>query len=183
LIQAFNLKPYQLPSAPRDAYQVTAKVPVGATKEQLRTMLQNLLIERFKLTCHFEKKEREIFNLVIGKGGLKLKESASEYRLSQNPSNGRLSYGAFGWTMDQLAEFLSRQLRQPVNDATGLNGKYDFTLTYAADGIRPTLTPPPESDAPTLFTAVQGLGLKLDQKKGPIDLLVIDHMEKNTTEN
>jgi uncharacterized protein (TIGR03435 family) len=58
-----------------------------------------------------------------------------------------------------------------------------FKLTYAADGIRPALTPPIESDAPALFTAIQELGLKLDQKKGPIDVLVIDHMEKNPTEN
>ncbi len=183
LIQAFSLKPYQLPSVSRDAYQVTAKVPAGATKEQLRTMLQNLLVERFKLTWHFEKKEMEIYTLVVGKGGLKLKEPSLEYRSSQSRINGGLSFSATAWTMDQLAQFLSLQLRQPVNDATGLNGKYDFTLTYAADGIRPALTPPPESDAPTLFTAVQGLGLKLDQKKGPIDVLVIDHMEKNPTEN
>jgi uncharacterized protein (TIGR03435 family) len=107
-------------------------------------------------------------------------------------------------TMQQLAERLSSELSKPVTDATGLKPKYDFTLTYAREGLNnsgmmilgPPPPPPPgeggrgrgePSDIEplqTIFAAVQSqLGLKLEPKKGPVDLLVVDHMEKTPTEN
>src|SRR5258706_15278617 len=78
---AYDLRPYQL-TAPSwvnsERFDVVAKVPEGATKEQFRAMLQNLLVERFKLVIHRETKELPVFELVVGKGGPKFKESADQ---------------------------------------------------------------------------------------------------------
>jgi uncharacterized protein (TIGR03435 family) len=111
--------------------------------------------------------------------------------------------------MSGLAEDLSRQLDLPVVDMTGLTGKYDFTLYFSPEGLAGMrlpagLAPPPPNAAPpgeggggmpavstpdgqsnpSLFAAIQEqLGLKLEQRKGPVDLLVIDHLEKAPIEN
>ena len=110
-------------------------------------------------------------------------------------------------TMQDLAQRLSQQLNRPVTDATGLTAKYDFTLTYAPEGMTgmapvmigaPPPPPPsgggapgagpgmPEGDAPppNLFSALQSdLGLKLEAKKGPVDMIIVDHIEKTPVEN
>jgi uncharacterized protein (TIGR03435 family) len=119
--------------------------------------------------------------------------------------NGNARMTASGQSMAGLAEMLSNQMDLPVVDMTGLTGKYDFTLYFAPEalvgmrlGAPPAPGPPPGEggggmpdastpDAqsnPSLFTALQEeLGLKLDQRKGPVDLLVIDHLEKAPVEN
>jgi uncharacterized protein (TIGR03435 family) len=244
--QAYDLKRYQL-SAPasldEDRFNITAPVPDGATKEQFRLMLQNLLAERFKPTVHHEKKEMPVFDLIVAKNGPKLKEAAPiaasdvppappplpygpgralgpamerdkdgfpifptrpgpNLSMSMMPGKARLQAGS--QSMDQLAAMLTNQLGKPVTDATGLKAKYDFTLTFASDGMAmgfngiPPPPPPPgggsfappaaPSEAsdpmPDIFGAVQQqLGLKLDPKKGMIDVLVVDHAEKTPTEN
>jgi uncharacterized protein (TIGR03435 family) len=109
-----------------------------------------------------------------------------------------------GQPISALLEPLRNQLGRPVVDATGLTAKYDITLDYAPDGLSGPMgmmpPPPPPHDGapggggpmpsatdaggPTIFTALQEqLGLKLEQRKGPVDLLVIDHLEKLPTEN
>ena len=119
--------------------------------------------------------------------------------------NGSARMTASGQSMAGLAEMLSNQLDLPAVDMTGLTGKYDFTLYFAPEalvgmrlGAPPTPGPPPGEggggvpdasapDAqsnPSLFTAIQEqLGLRLEQRKGPVDLLVIDHLEKAPVEN
>lgn len=105
-------------------------------------------------------------------------------------------------TMQDLAERLSQMLAKPVKNETDLKAKFDFTLTFSPEGLNggmgmggPPPPPPPgarpdggfipEGEAPqNLFLAIQAqLGLKLDAKKGPVDLVVVDHMEKTATEN
>jgi uncharacterized protein (TIGR03435 family) len=124
-------------------------------------------------------------------------------------TSGNAHMAANGQTMAGLAEMLSNQLDLPVVDMTGLTGKYDFTLTFAPEGgvglrlpagIAPPPPPPPppgeggpgmpaasapdSQSSPNLFAALQEqLGLKLEQRKGPVDLLVIDHLEKAPIEN
>ena len=216
--QAFGLKPYQLPSVGMSdgpKYDVTAKIPAGATREQVLAMMQNLLIERFKLTYHYEKKEMQVYELVVGKGGPKLKESPPEPPPAADgapaaapppPSSGRTTMGPDGFpvlpsrrggmsivmmsnggrriaasdsTMEQIVGLLSNQLGLPVIDATGLTGKHDFTLTFTDTSSSPggpsmsvsvdggsAAAPPAESDAPTIFAAVQEqLGLRLAPKE------------------
>jgi uncharacterized protein (TIGR03435 family) len=98
-----------------------------------------------------------------------------------------------GETMETFVRFLSGQLSRPVTDSTGLKGKYDILLSWASERSG-MAAPPPDGGAsvnppeaadllPTLIHAVQALGLKLEQKKGPVDMLVIDHMEKTPTGN
>ena len=91
-------------------------------------------------------------------------------------------------TMPAFAELLTSNLRLPVTDATGLKGKYDFIVTFAFPGMpgRAAASPDgvPEADAdPDLIDALPQIGLKLEQKKGMIDTLVVDHIEKTPTEN
>jgi uncharacterized protein (TIGR03435 family) len=183
-------------------------------------MLQNLLAERFKLAYHYEKKEMQVYGLVVGKSGLKMKESPPEPPPAADgappappASPGKLTIGPDGFpvlparrgtmsmmamangarrivitdaSMEQLVSMLSNQLGRPVTDATGLKGKYDVTLTFASDNANLSASAPDnsETDAPPLLTAVQEqLGLKLEQKKGEVDMFVIDHAQKSPTEN
>jgi uncharacterized protein (TIGR03435 family) len=82
-------------------------------------------------------------------------------------------------TMTQFAENLASQVKHPVADATGLRGKYDFTLNWIADGADAT-----NDTGPNIFRALQEqLGLKLESKKAMVDILIVDHLEKTPTEN
>ena len=88
-----------------------------------------------------------------------------------------------------LVGLLSSELRRPVRDKTGLMGKYDFKLTYTPDPVQqappgaspPEAVPPADSNAPSIFTAVQEqLGLRLESSRGPVEVLVIDNAERPT---
>jgi len=147
-------------------------------------MFQKLLSERFKLSFHRETKELPVYALVIAKGGPKLHEAKhSVMRLGR----GELTSQGVGIAL--LARTLSRQLGRPVLDKTGLPGYYEFTLHWTPDesqtfiGFDGTIIPdnarPPDSSWPSVFAAVQEqLGLKLESQKGPVEILVIDHVEK-----
>lgn len=225
LAAAYSLKPYQLPpSAGGDSerYDINAKVPEGATRDQVKFMVQNLLTERFKLAFHYEKKEMPVYELSVAKNGPKLKEAApppppapkdasdstpkppAPAKLARDAdgfpivpagpgtsmmlsSNGRMRLIAGAAPMERIVAMLSAQLSHPVNDLTGLTGKYDIVITYASLSSGPARTAGPDGSAateavdpaPSIFEAVQQqLGLKLEQKKGTIDLFVIDHVEK-----
>jgi uncharacterized protein (TIGR03435 family) len=186
-------------------FNISAKIPDGTTRDQFQLMLQSLLVERFKMAIHWEKKEIQTYDLVVAKAGHKMKESIPE---PDAPASGAASepkpdpegfpilpsgtrpilleigdHVAMRWageTMDRLAVYLSAQLRTPVTDATGLKGKYDFTMRWISEGS----TPRTDETAPNLFRAVQEqLGLRLQSKKGTVDILVVDHSEKTPTEN
>jgi uncharacterized protein (TIGR03435 family) len=190
-------------------FNVSAKVPMGATKEQFKLMMQNMLAERFKLAVHFEKKEMQRYELVIAKGGPKLKESTiapppkedgAEPKPPEKPAAPKSFMAKDGYpavdgegnamgygrarvvylrrTMEVLVTYLSAQLHHPVVDLTGLTGKYDIALFWdMRDASEPEA-------GPTLEAALQSqLGLKLEQKKGPVDIVVVDHAEKIPTEN
>jgi uncharacterized protein (TIGR03435 family) len=255
LLQAYDIQPYQL-NAPgwmnSERYEISAKIPEGATKDQFRQMLQNLLAERFHVKVHKDSKESQVYDLTVAKGGPKFKETAeappvgtggaadasdgqpklpaitqfNRLNLDSNgcpvfPSggpvgnaprtmviNGKACVRAEGQTMEQLSKMLSNQLGKPVTDTTGLKGKYDFNMTFAAENTRggPLGTPGQATmvfrtvgpggggggeeraadteSAPTLFAALQSqLGLKLEQKKGLIDVIVVDSGDKTPTEN
>jgi uncharacterized protein (TIGR03435 family) len=187
-MSAFSIQPYQLSALSwmeSERFTVNARVPVGTTVEQLRLMQQNLLAERFKLTYHHEEKEMPRWELVVAKGGPKLKASVGEPTGTDGREagatitpDGRVSAQYIDQSMAELSAILSKQVHMPVTDITGLTGKFDFTLTWAMDRGGPS----PASDAdsgPTIFNALQTqLGLKLEQKKGPVDRLVIDHAER-----
>jgi len=209
---AWGVEHYQL-SAPdwlsNDRFNVVAKVPEGATKEQFRLMLQDLLRERFKLVVHRAQKEMQAYELTVLKNGSKLTQSGDDP--DQNPAAfptgppkldpdgfpaipaGRSPYMAIMYdrarwravstSMDEFATSLAVQLGRPVTNATGLKGKYDFTLSWVSSQLR-TQADDSNTAGPDLFRAVQEqLGLKLDPKKAPVEMLIVDHIERLPTEN
>jgi uncharacterized protein (TIGR03435 family) len=195
LMSAYSLKQYQI-SGPEwiktTGFNIEAKVPRGATKEQLKPMLQTLLAERFHLAVHRETRDLPVFALVIAKNGPKLTaaKDLEDGGGGFGPWRGNPRWVATNVTMRGLAEFLSPLLERPVIDLTGIVGIYDFTLYWAAEypmvRVAPRVSGAEETPdpAPTIFQAVQEqLGLKLEPRPAPIEILVIDHAEKIPTEN
>jgi len=207
IMQAYDLKMYQFSGQDwmgNQRFMVSAKVPEGATKEQFRLMMQNLLAERFKLTFHYEKKEMTAYDLLVLKGGPKFKGASAipsdddpkpsgPMKKDENgfpilpPGRKSMMYGMgsgytqrFGEeTMEQLAEMLSVRLGGPVADATGLKGKYDFELRWTDDQFTRG-----ESLGLSIAQAIQDqLGLKVQKTKKIVDIFVVDHLEKVPTEN
>ena len=198
LTMAYDIPSYRLSgpdwlSATR--FEIAAKIPPGATREQYRLMLQGLLAERFKLALHHESKVMQTYELQIGKNGSKLKESPVDPttvdpglqpppRLASPPRgyNGAMRMVTTNQPMERLVATLSGHLGQPVTDATGLKGNYNFRLHYTL-GLQAAGDEADNSE-PTIFDAVQEqLGLKLVKKSAPVDILVIDHLEKLPTQN
>jgi uncharacterized protein (TIGR03435 family) len=132
-------------------------------------MVQTLLAERFHLALHRETRQLPIFALVVGKTGPRLHEAEN----TPGPTRTRLGQIiARKMSLTTLANILTFDLKRPVKDQTGLPGEFAFTLEWS-----PTLGDP--SDQPSLFAAVQDqLGLKLESTKGPIEMFLIDHVEK-----
>ncbi len=245
MIDAYGVKRSQISGGPNwldsERFDIVAKVPAGATKEQVKVMLQNLLAERFQLTLHRETKELPIYALVVTAKGPKLKDSIATDTppaFDSPPNKGGRGEGGMqvsgmkigpdgcpatppraagrganfvmmtpngecmiskGQTMDGLALQLSNRFDRPVIDQTGLKGKYDLRLRYdpssmpggrgdvlmtkgIPDGPGPGAAG--EDPPPSIFNALQEqLGLKLEARKGPVDLLMIDHVEKMPTRN
>jgi uncharacterized protein (TIGR03435 family) len=208
---AYRLNTYEL-AAPawmqNTSFDIVAKLPAGATFTQFRVMLQNLLAERFDLAAHRETRDVAGYEMVVAKGGLKLKESANTgactaNNRTENDRDGlpQLTPGCSGastfpipngsrYSFRQqplltLAELLRSTLAMPVLDKTGLTGKYDFNLTFTTRGPSTAAADDAAGDGPPdLFTAVQQqLGLRLEQKKTPVDVLVVDRAEKTAKEN
>jgi uncharacterized protein (TIGR03435 family) len=151
-------------------------------------MIQQLLEDRFKLAFHRDKRELPVYALVVGTGGPKL--TRNDANPDGLPSLLFRGLGVLPVVNARLADFANVMqtavLDRPVVDRTGLQGRYDFTLTWTADetqfrglGVR---VPPPSGDPnapPGLFTAVQEqLGLRFESTNAPVDVLVIDQAEK-----
>jgi uncharacterized protein (TIGR03435 family) len=137
--------------------------------DQWHSFMRQILEERFGMKYHREKRELPVYNLVIARQGLKLKESTSSKSGSRYVGPGRLT--ATRYSMSELAFSLSGTVDRMVIDSTGVTGEYDFELTWSPDN---------SADAgPAIFTALQEqLGLKLEPAKAPVDVVVIDHLER-----
>jgi uncharacterized protein (TIGR03435 family) len=200
-----------------ERFDIDAVMPPDTTREQFRAMLQNLLVARFQIKMHRETREVSSYALQTARTGPKFKESTENLGpqdASQAPpplKPGKDGYfvpprrpglflqliGLSGAaretfqqsTMQELSNSLQGQLSRPVTDATGLAGKYDFTLTFATEGLnmgrnRMPVNPAAVENPPTIFAALQSqLGLRLESKKGPMETIVIDHVEKTPTGN
>jgi len=172
-----------------DKYDITGQ-PVGQglpSLAQMRAMIRQLMTDRFKLTFHREKRELPAYAMTVVPGGPKMtKNDANPNGLPNLLFRGLGNLPASNATMADLASVLQTAvLDRPVVDRTGLPGRYDFTLLWTPDetqfnqmGVR---VPPPSPDAtaPVLFTAFQEqLGLKLESTKAPVDVIVIDRIER-----
>jgi uncharacterized protein (TIGR03435 family) len=256
---AYDVKPYQISGPDWMAgarFDIAAKLPDGATKDQVNECLRALLADRFKLTLHHESKDRPIYALIVGKGGSKLKPSEPEVAetdaaaadaakkdapapmlavggqsvtptrdgmgavLSGGPTGPiKVTMGPAGehfeaqrMTLAAFADMLTPMVDRTVVDMTDLKGTYQLTFDVpladlmamaskvaAMSGISmPTLPPgigggstggassAPSSADPTgasIFQSVQEMGLKLDGRQAPTDVIVIDHVEKAPTED
>jgi len=256
---AYKIKPYQL-SGPdwlsSARWDIMAKIPDGASADQVPEMLQTLLADRFKLTIHRTTTEHPVYALVEGKNGSKLKEAEpdpppaaapegqpagppgrggivlgsgdNQVRVTQN-AGGRgatINSGKFGqmkvgmaeggggmrlefskMKMADLADLLSPFADRPVLDMTELKGSYQVSLDLTMEdmmkvaraagmggmmgpapggaGADASRAPADAASTPTssIFTAVQQLGLKLDSRKAPLEMIVVDHAEKTPTDN
>jgi len=217
LMTAYGLPINQVSGPPwidSERYDITAKVPPGATKEQVNVMLQNLLADRFKLVVHLETKDLPVYELVVGRNGSKLKLYVEDPKapkfepgvpfakdkdgnpiprpgsliMSMSPERRRVT--ASKQPVSKLAEMLAVQLGRPFVDKTGLVGDYDYSIAFLMEGSngapREEVTGivSPDPDAPSLLVAVQEqLGLRLEPKRGPVEVLVVDRGEKTPTEN
>jgi uncharacterized protein (TIGR03435 family) len=179
-------------------YEVAAKVggpDVAAyqklSKEQRDLMVQAVLVERFKLKAHIETKELPVYELVVAKGGPRLQAAKPDdaYPNAIKGPDGVAHAGGItmrpgqiqgqAMAVSALVDVLSRELSRTIVDKTGLTGRYDVKLKYTPDnGSAPMLNGEPDTSAPSIFTALEEqLGLKLNSAKGPVDTLVVDHIE------
>jgi uncharacterized protein (TIGR03435 family) len=170
-----------------ELYDIAAKAEnPEATRDEIREMLQTLLTERFKLAFHRDTRNLPVYTLVVAKGGSKLQRAKEDEKTGVNftAESGRLQLTLLKQSMAGLVNTLANRLNSPVLDQTGLTGLYDFRLEFAPDmparpdGTTPMLNGVPVESGPSLFTALQEqLGLKLEEKKGPVEVMVIDHAE------
>ena len=157
----------------------------------LQQMMQARLAERFKLVGHRETRELPMYALVVARSGLKVRLTEAPGIMGQNPFSmpGRGRLIGTGVSAEMLAKVLSNQLGRSVQDQTGLRGIFDFKLEWAPDPQTGGAegAPPEPVDLRTgrsLFSAIQEqLGLKLEARKGTVEVLVIDHIERTPTEN
>ena len=177
---------------------VTAMQKMSPAESTLhrQQMMQTLLADRFQLKVHSGSKQAPIYELVVAKGGPKLRDAAtdSDDHLRKGPDGKPLpGFAQFlkdrttaqGYSMGALANLLSQSfagLGRPVLDKTGLTGSYDFSLDWSPPmkAVLPGAVANPASDqeSASIFTALGDLGLKLQPATGPIDTIVIDHVER-----
>ena len=254
---AYQVKPYQITGPDWIASQrfdIVAKMPAGASKDDAPKMLQALLEERFKLAVHRDTQEHPVLALVVGKKGPKMKESLEppqpidenaplkpgemntdtaegpvrvtvgkagsatvnmgmkgvlSYKMdpatqSLHMEGSKVTMAGFADMLSKLSQITGAGGRQVV-DMTGLKGSYEVALDFsladlmniaraagvdipaaagrAAPGASPAAAASDPGGSLSLFEAVQALGLKLEQRKAMVDQFVIDHVEKNPTEN
>jgi uncharacterized protein (TIGR03435 family) len=206
LMTAYDVKTYQVTGPDwlnTERYDVVARVPAGATKEQVGMMWQSLLAERFHVVVHHESKEFQVEELVVDKGGSKPKETTWDPALPLPPgppqrdsSGGLASPGqivmmrpvesgtsfhivARAQPISQLATTLGSALNQPVLDKTGLAGKYDYVVDYTIEQGTGASEPRPDIAA----AVQQQLGLRLVPAKAMIDMVIVDKAEKVPTAN
>jgi len=160
-----------------ERFDITAKTESGKPEPR---MLQAVLAERFKLAVHRETKEQTLYELVVAKNGVKLKKSDPG---EDDMTSRRGHLTATRASMQRLASFLGGpnvRLGRPVVDKTGLDGVFDFTLDWTPDSDAEKSA----GHAPSIFVALQEqLGLRLEARKGPVEVLIVDHVERVPTDN
>ena len=225
---AYQVKDFQITGPDwmaSERFDIHAKLPAGG-RDQFRDMLQALLEQRFQMKMHRASKEFPVYAVVVGKGGLKLKESpldpepdgaeGGKGAVNVTATGGRggttVNYGRGAYfsladdkfearklSMEVLADAIGRFVERPVVDMTDLKGTYDLTLEFTPEDYRALLIRmalsagvnlPPEAmkllegaSDEALFKGLQQLGLKLESRKAPLEVLVVDSATKTPIEN
>jgi len=180
-----------------DRFDIEAEADGNSSKEQVRAMVRRLLADKFNLIAHRETREQPIYGLVLAHGdgalGPQLRASACSGKTPPPPGpydparpialpcgSARAIRGALEarWvTIDELADFLSLNVGRAVRNRTGLDGHFDLDASWTPD----TRPPGPQSIGvgPATFVALEEqLGLRLTEETGPVEVLVIDRMER-----
>lgn len=167
-------------------FDITAQSPMETpTRDQLHLMVQTLLADRFNLRMHREHRQLPLYKLEVDAGGPKVHVQVPGTAVSQDPFNmtvlGRLS--GTHVTAAMLAKVLSNQLGRFVEDDTGFDSVFDFTLVWRPEGASPQ-DMPADDDRPSIFTAIrEQLGFKLVPDKGPVEVIVVDHVDRHPAAN
>jgi len=194
------------PAGTAEQFQSVLKLPadqrsaaVAEFEQSVLQMMQSILADRFKLKVTRAVKQMPVYELVVSKGGPKLKPASAEdfAAAGRAPGSGAWSSSSSGYfkaigassayLASGLSKYESEELGRQVIDRTGLTGTYDFTLTWTPSQTEQGMNPESshstdfDSSGPSIFTAIQEqLGLKLQPAMGPIEVLVIDHIEPPT---
>ena len=191
---AYNVQEFQVTGPgwmADERYDIDAKAAGPATEAQMRLMMRTLLADRFKLTAHTTQKEMQTMAAVVAKGGSKLKPAANQdgpYTLIPAPGKeGPLAITIKSISTAEAAGLLSGPLQMPVVDDTGLKGRFDVTIdltTYIADLRKQTLPPDQGTIIDVLNQVAQDqLGLKLESRKAPVQMVIVDSAERVPTAN
>jgi uncharacterized protein (TIGR03435 family) len=181
ILWAYDIRSYQISGGStwmtRDYYQIEGTTQTPATPKEMRAMLQILLADRFKLKLHRESKEMPVYALITGASGSKLQSAKEPCGSTGCIDVGPGEFRARSATMVSTAATLSNLVDRPVLDMTGLDGRYDFRMKFDPTLIKPydgQPAPRPGADDPSIFVALQDLGLKLDPRRARVEILVID---------
>jgi bla regulator protein blaR1 len=200
VMTAYDVKAYQVTGGPNwiddSTYDIVAKLETtalqklpgnltpqqraSAEEERLHLALQALLGERFQLKVHHESKEMPAYALTVVKSGFKLKETSETAGCgTSSKGNGTsVNFTATCVGMPDFASYLARVTKQSVSDETRLQGSYSFGFEYVPDDLKATASTD-QPAPPSLFTVLQQkLGLRLEQKKVPVDIIVVDGAER-----
>jgi len=191
----WNLHDYQVSGGPSwvesECYEVLATFPSGTSNADRARMMQAMLAERFGLVVRHDSKEVSGFALAVAKDGPKLHAPGNEtpgMMMGRNRATGQRTLTATSQSMAGLASILSDIMGRPVEDRTGVEGKFDFSMAWTPDAVDggtavkggKALPPPDETQVgPTIFTALQEtLGLKLQTAKVSVPVVIIEKAEK-----
>jgi uncharacterized protein (TIGR03435 family) len=175
-----------------ERYDILAKTGTPVSLDEIRPMLVALLAERFRIVTHRETRQMAVLALVEPKGGHKMTpaEETKPAGATELPGGGRLIKGA---ALADLAEEFAREIAVPIVDMTGLKGRFDFTMNpgkYVTELRSRVLADPqhapPESELHVILLQdlIAGdLGLRLESRKAPVEVVVVDRAEKVPTEN
>ena len=185
ILTAYAVKDYQVEGPDwlgSARFDISARFPpdLPHDREQyaaaMGTMMRKMLEDRFKLAIHREQKMFPVYGLFVEKSGIKFKQ-VPEGPSHSNSHNNHYEGGAV--SMARFAEFLSGRSDMPMLDMTGLKGFYDLTLDWF-----PEAKPGEIPAGPALPEALEEqLGLKLENRKAPVEVVVVDHAEKTPSEN
>ena len=203
ILNAYGIPGFQLTGGPSwiDSvrFDIVARAATTVSRDEISRMVRGLLAERFNLAVHREQREMPVYTLVVARDdrrlGPRLQASTTDCAIAtaaggaapQLPSGQLLcttrmspaSINAGGMTMARLAQTLSGIVGRVVTDETKLTGTYDLQLAFAPEQPPPPgASPPADPDAPSIFAALQEqLGLKLNTRRGLVDVLVIDRVD------
>ena len=206
---AFRVRDFQIVGPDwmtKARYEINATLPAGASMEHIPEMLQSLLEERFKLEVRREQKETNVYALLVGPGGARLKpaevnavagaptalgpDGKPRAMMQYSFPPGGVNVRALSANLESWLAIVSRFTARPVVDRTGLDGLYQLDLTFEPETNGPeqrAVGPDGKSveivPAPSLFDAVQKYGLRLEKRREPIETIEVVHLEKTPTDN